>query len=86
MLFNTVLPFALYGPPVAPVIIMCSTSIRIFVANFINNVLIIMILESTSILAGYVMIFIPCTAPKFEEHLLNWWSKFKGLFSNESHC
>ncbi|CAF1515136.1 unnamed protein product [Rotaria magnacalcarata] len=74
-LFDTLLPFALYGPPIAPVVIMCITSGIIFYINFTSSPLQIMIIESSMIFAGYLLIFVQCVAPNLDDYIGNWWAK-----------
>ncbi|CAF1533503.1 unnamed protein product [Rotaria sordida] len=76
-LYDTLLPFVLYGLPIVPFVIICITSIVIFYMNFTSDILIIMILEISLILAGYIIIFIRRTIPKLDENIVNCWLKVK---------
>lgn len=84
-LFDTFLPYALYGPPIVPVVIMCISSIIIFYTNFTSDPLTIMILEASLAIAGYLMIFIQCIAPDLDERIVHCWLKVKRRFINETN-
>ncbi|CAF1417274.1 unnamed protein product [Rotaria sp. Silwood1] len=83
--YDTLLPFVLYGLPIAPFIIMCITSIVIFCINFTSDIVIIMILEISLILTGYIIIFIRCTIPKLDDNIVNCWLKVKRLYVSDTN-
>ncbi|CAF3672808.1 unnamed protein product [Rotaria socialis] len=68
-LFNTYLPYGLYGPPLIPVIIMAVASSLLFYTNFTNNEWDIAVLESLSIVAGYLLIIFHYAFPNFDQRL-----------------
>jgi hypothetical protein len=78
------LPFALYGPPLAPVIIMSVTSIIIFFTNFTSNPIAIMILESSLVIAGYLILYIRCVASNLDDHIATYWSEVKQRFTSDT--
>jgi len=80
-LYDTYLPFALYGPPILPVVVMGFTTVLLLFVNFTSNALVIQILESSLILAGFVMIHLQRSFPNFDDYLSSqclkiqqWWS------------
>lgn len=64
-LFNSILPYALYGPPLMPVIIITIISPILWYTNFTEDEWTIKLMESTSILAGYAMIVGQCVIAHF---------------------
>ncbi len=70
-LFNTCIPYGLYGPPLLPVIITGITSGILFYTNFTDSEWRISVLESFSILSGYSIIFCHYLFPGFDEY----WTK-----------
>lgn len=77
-LYDTYLPYALYGPPIIPVVVMGFTSVFLLFINFTSNAFIIQILESTLIVAGFVMIHhLQWAFPNFDVYLNRQCSKLK---------
>lgn len=68
-LFNTCVPYGLYGPPLLPVIITGTTSSIIFYTNFTDSEWQISLVESLSILAGYLLIAGHYLFPNFDDYL-----------------
>ncbi|CAF1301846.1 unnamed protein product [Rotaria sp. Silwood1] len=84
-LYDMLLPFVLYDLPIAPFVIICIMSIIIFSINFTSDILIIMILEFSLILAGYMIISIRCNIPKLDENIVNCWLKVKRLYVTDTN-
>ncbi|CAF3899462.1 unnamed protein product [Rotaria sp. Silwood1] len=79
--YDIFLSFIFYGSSLGPVLMMFITLIKIFYMNFISDVLIIMLLETSLILVGYLMIFIHCIAPKLNQNIVNCCLKMERWFT-----
>ncbi|CAF1648798.1 unnamed protein product [Didymodactylos carnosus] len=82
-LYDTYLPYGLYGPPLLPVIIMGITSFFLFYANLINDQWTMQILELTLIIAGFGMIIGQYVVPNFDTYLKNKYLKVKRWLLND---
>jgi hypothetical protein len=74
-LYDAFLPYALYGFPTLPIMIMSFTSMVIFLINFTMDNMHIQLSESCMLIAGYVMIFAQCAFPDFDDKITVLWLK-----------
>ncbi|CAM4938299.1 unnamed protein product [Rotaria socialis] len=78
VIYDSFLPYALYGPPLLPVILMIITSLLLFGTNFLNDQGTIIVIESKSIIAGYLMIVGQCVFARYGDKLKYQYRKFIG--------
>ena len=76
-LYNSYLPYALYGPPVLPVIVMIVTSLVLWFVNFEEDMHVVRVMELTSILGGYMMIVGQCLMAHFDGRIEYYWRKLR---------
>lgn len=68
-LYNTYLPYALYGPPIMPILVMFIACSILWSTSFIEDPWTITAIEFSSIIAGYVMIITQCLIAHVDNRL-----------------
>lgn len=82
-LYNTYWPYALYGPPALPVVILIIASFILGCTQFFENIFAIRLIELTSIMAGFAMIFGNCIIDSFGIEMTSFWRRFQGRVSSD---
>jgi hypothetical protein len=78
-LYDTYLPYSLYGPPILPVIISALTSLILFSTNYVTNEFIIQWLELAVVLCGFLIIILHYFFPDFDGTLAAKFSSLKNF-------
>jgi hypothetical protein len=81
-LYNTYLPYALYGPPILPVLIMIIMSFILWITSFTTDEWLVHVIESTSVIAGFVMIIGQCIIAEYGDQLKVQYENIKTFLFN----
>ena len=81
VLLNTYMPYRLYGPPALPIFISATSSLIIFMSNYTRDGIVVLILESCTVLAGFCIILGHLFFPNLDEYLKVAYLKMQRYFS-----
>lgn len=84
-IYNTILPFMLYGPPILPVIIVSFTSLIMFLCSYTNDYSMVLQSEFITVVAGYLIILTEVVAPNFDDFLKRKYQELRHIFIKDNH-